>query len=69
MVLADEPTGNLDTVTSIEILKIFMELNEKHGKTVVLVTHEPDIAAYARRTIELRDGKIVFDGKNHKGRM
>jgi putative ABC transport system ATP-binding protein len=68
MILADEPTGNLDTKTSHEILELFKELHEKHDKTIVLVTHEPDIAEYAGRIIELKDGKIIYDGKNHKRR-
>ncbi|MFH1256117.1 MAG: ABC transporter ATP-binding protein [Candidatus Diapherotrites archaeon] len=67
MVLADEPTGNLDTKTGNEIIRLLSRLN-KMGKTVVLVTHEPDIAAFAERIITLRDGKIVFDGKNTKRR-
>ena len=66
MILADEPTGNLDTKTSHEILGLFKELHEKEGKTIVLVTHEPDIAAYAERIVTLKDGQIVFDGKNAK---
>jgi len=57
LILADEPTGNLDTRTSQEIMSIFRKLNEQ-GMTIVLVTHEPDIAAYTRRTIKLRDGQI-----------
>jgi putative ABC transport system ATP-binding protein len=57
LILADEPTGNLDTRTSQEIMAIFKKLNEQ-GMTIVLVTHEPDIAAYTRRTIKLRDGQI-----------
>lgn len=68
MVLADEPTGNLDTKTSREIMGLFADLNKRQGKTIVLVTHEPDIAEYAERVIELRDGKIVYDGKNHRRR-
>jgi len=64
MVLADEPTGNLDTATSMEIMKLFSDLHRKQGKTVVLVTHEQDIAKYAERVVELRDGKIIYDGKN-----
>jgi len=64
IVLADEPTGNLDSKTSHEILELLKELNEKQGKTIILVTHEADIAAYARRVIELKDGEIVYDGKN-----
>jgi putative ABC transport system ATP-binding protein len=57
LILADEPTGNLDTQTSKEIMAIFKKLNEQ-GMTIVLVTHEPDIAAYTQRTIKLRDGQI-----------
>ena len=68
MVLADEPTGNLDTKTSREILDLFVDLHKKEGKTIVMVTHESDIAAYAKRVVELRDGKIIYDGKNHKRR-
>ncbi len=60
IVLADEPTGNLDTRTSIEIIELFQRLNSE-GVTVILVTHENDIAAYARRVIKLRDGHIVSD--------
>ena len=62
LILADEPTGNLDTATSREIMALFAELNERDGITVVLVTHEPDIAAYAHRLVRLADGRIVFDG-------
>jgi putative ABC transport system ATP-binding protein len=58
LILADEPTGNLDTRTSVEIMGIFQELNEK-GRTIVFVTHEPDIAKFASRNIIFRDGKIV----------
>ncbi|MFA4855285.1 MAG: ABC transporter ATP-binding protein [archaeon] len=69
MVLADEPTGNLDTKTSLEIMALLVDLHEKQGKTIVLVTHEPDIATYAERLIELKDGKIIYDGKNKKQRF
>ncbi len=62
LILADEPTGNLDTATSREIMALFTELNEREGITIVLVTHEPDVAASARRLVRLTDGKIVYDG-------
>ena len=61
LILADEPTGNLDTQTSREIMGIFQTLNRKHGITVVLVTHEDDIAAYTQRLVRLQDGRIVHD--------
>jgi putative ABC transport system ATP-binding protein len=61
LLLADEPTGNLDTRTSIEIMNLFQQLNQEHGLTIVLVTHETDIAEYATRTIVMRDGRIVRD--------
>ncbi|HEY6136362.1 MAG TPA: ABC transporter ATP-binding protein [Thermoanaerobaculia bacterium] len=60
IILADEPTGNLDTRTSIEVMALFQELNEQ-GITIVLVTHEPDIAVYAKRIVEVRDGRIRRD--------
>ena len=61
LLLADEPTGNLDTQTSIEILHIFQGLNRDQGITIVLVTHEPDIAIFAERVITFRDGQIISD--------
>jgi putative ABC transport system ATP-binding protein len=61
LLLADEPTGNLDTKTSIEILQIVQVLNRSAGITVVLVTHEPDIAAYADRVVTFRDGRVLSD--------
>jgi putative ABC transport system ATP-binding protein len=61
LVLADEPTGNLDTKTSIEIMELFVRLNRESHITIVLVTHEPDIAAYSGRTIRFLDGKVISD--------
>jgi len=63
VLLADEPTGNLDTQTSEEILEIVRRLNEEQGLTIVLVTHEPDIAAYAQRVLTFRDGLVVSDAR------
>jgi putative ABC transport system ATP-binding protein len=64
LILADEPTGALDTSTSHEIMDIFSRLNEERGITILLVTHESEVAAYARRTIHLRDGAIAGDERN-----
>jgi putative ABC transport system ATP-binding protein len=61
ILLADEPTGNLDSRTGVEIMEIFQRLNEENGLTIVLVTHEPDIAYYTRRSVIFRDGKIIKD--------
>ncbi|HKT31568.1 MAG TPA: ABC transporter ATP-binding protein [Gammaproteobacteria bacterium] len=61
LILADEPTGNLDTATSDEIMTLFGELSHGDGITIVLVTHEPDIARYARRLIRFRDGQVLDD--------
>ena len=60
LILADEPTGALDTQTSVEVMRLFIDLND-NGKTIVLVTHEPDIAQYAKRLIKMRDGRIISD--------
>jgi len=62
ILLADEPTGNLDSATSEEIMKVFEELANQ-GQTVIMVTHEPDIAAHARRVVVLRDGVVHSDDK------
>lgn len=61
LILADEPTGNLDSRTSVEVMEIFQRLNRERGITLVLVTHEPDIAQYAQRVVVFKDGKISKD--------
>lgn len=61
MILADEPTGNLDSRTSMEIMELFTELNRELGRTVIQVTHEPDMASFSRRIITFRDGMILKD--------
>ncbi|MBI4413102.1 MAG: ABC transporter ATP-binding protein [candidate division NC10 bacterium] len=61
LLLADEPTGNLDSRTSLEIMATLQRLNRERGLTVVVVTHEPDIAAFAGRIVQFRDGRIVAD--------
>ena len=63
VILADEPTGNLDSRTSVEIMDIFTKLNVEKGITIILVTHEPDIALFAKRQIHFKDGKIISDEK------
>jgi len=68
MILADEATGNLDTRTSYEIMALIQELNQQQGKTILFVTHEPDIAAFSSRTVMLRDGKVQKDFKNENVR-
>jgi len=64
ILLADEPTGNLDSKTSVEIMSIFQRLNGDLGITIVMITHEPDIASYASRNISFRDGIVVDDRRN-----
>jgi putative ABC transport system ATP-binding protein len=64
ILLADEPTGNLDSKTSEEIMAIFQRLNRDLGITIIMITHEPDIASFAKRNILFRDGKIVDDHQN-----
>jgi len=61
LLLADEPTGNLDTATSIEVMGIFQRLNVERGLTIVLVTHEPDIAEHGTRIVAFRDGVVRSD--------
>ena len=61
ILLADEPTGNLDSASSVEIMKLLTQLNQEQARTIVLITHERDIAAFAKRTVELRDGLILSD--------
>ena len=60
IILADEPTGNLDSLASIDVISIFQELNDQ-GNTIILVTHEPDLAKYARRMVKMHDGRIIRD--------
>ncbi len=62
LILADEPTGNLDTATSSEIMNLFTRLNEEQGMSILIVTHEPDVAKYAKRLVRLKDGYVTYDG-------
>jgi putative ABC transport system ATP-binding protein len=69
ILLADEPTGNLDTKTSIEVMDIFQRLNRERGITVLLITHEVDIAEYGTRIVTFRDGLVVADRPVAKRRL
>ena len=64
IILADEPTGALDTRTSHDVMEIFRQLNEQRGITIAFVTHEPEVASYTRRIVRLLDGEIVSDKPN-----
>ncbi|HNY50682.1 MAG TPA: ABC transporter ATP-binding protein [Smithella sp.] len=66
ILMADEPTGNLDTKTSIEIMELLVSLNSNSGTTIILVTHEPDIAAFSKRIIRFLDGRVISDEKVNK---
>lgn len=68
ILMADEPTGNLDSKTSDEIMKLFCKLNEDEGITIILVTHEADVAAYAKRVVHFKDGLIMKDEENGGGK-
>jgi putative ABC transport system ATP-binding protein len=68
ILLADEPTGNLDTRTSIEVLQIFQRLQQERGITVILITHDHQVAEFASRIVSMRDGRIISDERNLGGR-
>ena len=69
ILLADEPTGNLDSRTSVEVLDIFQSLREQRGITIVLITHEPSVAEYGSRIVAFKDGRIVSDAPNERQRV
>ena len=69
IILADEPTGNLDTKTGEIVLETFQRLHQKQGKTIILITHEPYVAEHAERIINIRDGQILTNNKNHNRRI
>ena len=64
MLFADEPTGNLDTIRSLEIMELLTSLNRDRGITVIMITHEPEMAAFAKRVIHFRDGLVEIDKQN-----
>jgi len=66
VLLADEPTGNLDSARSVEIMQLLRSLNRHEGLTVIMVTHEADMAAFAKRIVHFRDGLIEKDDKQHE---
>lgn len=68
ILLADEPTGNIASDQAAEVMAIFQELNEKEGHTIIMITHEADIAEHAKRVIQIKDGKIISDSGEHKQR-
>ena len=68
ILLADEPTGNLDSRTSIEVMDIFQKLQQERGITIVLITHEMDVAQYGSRIVAFKDGNIVSDTPNSQRR-
>jgi putative ABC transport system ATP-binding protein len=68
IILADEPTGNIASTQAEEIMAIFQKLNDE-GRTIIMITHEPDIAEHAKRIIHIRDGKIAEDGNGHKQKL
>ena len=65
LILADEPTGNLDSVTGEIVLRTFQKLNQEQGRTIILITHEESVAQHAHRTIHIKDGRIVEDTTTH----
>ncbi len=67
LILADEPTGNLDTRTSGDIMAVLTQLNGEQKQSIILVTHEPDIAAHAKRLVRLKDGLVLYDGSSREG--
>jgi putative ABC transport system ATP-binding protein len=69
LILADEPTGNLDSKTGEIVLGTFQKLNEEQGRTIILITHEHDVAEHAQRIIHIKDGQIISDSKKHERRI